>query len=43
MIQIKNHRLAGYIAPGFLMALVAVFLIAPWSLKAKLDGVCFGI
>jgi len=30
-------------APAFMIALVALFAIAPWGLKAKLDAVCFGI
>lgn len=41
--QVKRVRWASWIAPVFLLALVAVFLAAPWALKVKLDAVCFGI
>jgi len=36
-------RVAAWIAPVFLVALVAAFVLAPWSLMDKLQGVCFGI
>ncbi len=39
----SRARLVGWIGPAFLVTLVAIFLIAPWSLKIKLDAVCFGI
>ncbi len=41
--QVNRGRWATWIAPAFLLALVAVFLAAPWALKVKLDAVCFGI
>ncbi len=41
--QVNRARWVSWIAPAFLLALVAVFLAAPWSLKIKLDAVCFGI
>ncbi len=31
------------IAPVFLVALVAVFVLLPFPFTQKLDGVCFGI
>ncbi len=43
MIQERRVPLAAWMAPAFLLALVAVFIAAPWSLKNKLDAVCFGI
>lgn len=43
MIQDRRAGIATWIAPTFLLALVAVFIVAPWSLKGKLDAVCFGI
>ena len=43
MIESQHHRIATWLAPGFLIAFVVVFLLAPWSLKDKLDAVCFGI
>ncbi len=32
-----------WIGPAFLVAVVAVFIVAPWSFKGKLDAVCYGI
>lgn len=43
MIGIQRARWAGWMAPAFLLALAGVFVLAPWSLKDKLDAVCFGI
>jgi hypothetical protein len=43
MNQTQRNRIAPWLAPGFLLLLVVVFLIAPWSLKDKLDAICFGI
>ncbi len=39
----RRPPFAKWIAPGFLITAVAVFILAPWSLKDKLDAVCFGI
>ncbi len=41
--QVNRARWTTWVAPAFLVALVAVFLAAPWALKIKLDAVCFGI
>ncbi len=43
MIQVSRKSFTNWLAPAFLLALTAVFLIAPWGLKDKLDAVCFGI
>ncbi len=43
MIQDRRASIAAWLAPAFLLGLVAVFVAAPWSLKGKLDAVCFGI
>lgn len=43
MIRVQREQLAPWIAPAFLTALVIAFILAPWSLKDKLDAVCFGI
>ncbi len=43
MVQTKRVRITDWLAPAFLLALVAVFLLAPFSLQNKLDAVCFGI
>jgi hypothetical protein len=43
MIESQRNRIVPWLAPGFLLLLVVVFLLAPWSLKDKLDAVCFGI
>lgn len=43
MLESKRNSLAPWLAPGFLLLFVVVFLLAPWSLKDKLDAVCFGI
>ncbi len=41
--QVNRARWSTWIAPAFLLALVALFFAAPWALKVKLDAVCFGI
>ncbi len=43
MIQVRPVRAASWLGPAFLAGLVVVFLVAPWSIKNKLDAVCFGI
>jgi hypothetical protein len=43
MIQNRRATVAAWLAPAILLGLVAVFIAAPWSLKGKLDAVCFGI
>ena len=43
MTPTQRNPLASFLAPGFLLLLSLIFLVAPWSLKDKLDGVCFGI
>ena len=43
MTDSPRARFAPWLAPGFLGLFVVVFLLAPWSLKDKLDAVCFGI
>ncbi len=43
MIQDRRASIVAWLAPAFLLGLVAVFVAAPWSLKGKLDAVCFGI
>ncbi len=43
--RISNLRptLARYAAAIFFLALFAIFVLAPFSLKDKLDAVCYGI
>ncbi len=41
--ETKRSRIPSWIGPAFLVAVVAVFIVAPWSLKGKLDAVCYGI
>ena len=36
-------RAARWLAPSFFLALFAAFILLPFSLKDKLDAVCFGI
>jgi hypothetical protein len=43
MIEVKRTPLVNWLAPAFLIGLVAIFLVAPFSLKNKLDAVCYGI
>jgi hypothetical protein len=43
MMLVQRARIVTWLAPGFLIALVGIFVLAPWSLKTKLDAVCFGI
>ncbi len=42
-IGTKRAGIAGWIGPAFLLAAVAIFIVVPWSLKGKLDAVCYGI
>ncbi len=42
-LEAKRAGLAAWLAPAFLLGLVAIFILAPWSLKGKLDAVCYGI
>jgi hypothetical protein len=39
----QRVKLAAWLAPGFLLALVAAFILAPWSFKDKLDAIPYGI
>ncbi|HEX7588579.1 MAG TPA: DUF2085 domain-containing protein [Anaerolineae bacterium] len=43
MTGIRSPRLRAWLAPGFLLALVAVFLVAPWSFKDKLNAIPYGL
>lgn len=43
MVGIQRLKIAAWIAPAFLLALVAVFVVAPWSMTDKLQSICFGI
>ena len=43
MVGIKRLKIAAWIAPAFLLLLVAAFALFPASMMDKLDGVCFGI
>ncbi len=43
MMILKRWKIAAWIAPVFLLALVALFVFSPWALMDKLQGVCFGI
>lgn len=43
MIEVKRARVPDWLAPAFLVSLVAIFLVAPFPLKGKLDAVCYGI
>ncbi len=42
-VETRRAKIAAWIGPGFLVALVVVFVLAPWSFKGKLDAVCYGI
>ncbi len=42
-VETRRTKMAGWIGPGFLVAAVAIFVLAPWSFKGKLDAVCYGI
>ncbi len=42
-MTLKRWKVAAWIAPAFLLALVALFALSPWALMDKLQGVCFGI
>ncbi len=41
--HLQRLKVAVWIAPVFLLVLVAAFILAPWSMMDKLHGVCFGI
>ena len=43
MVGIQRLRVVAWIAPVFLLALVAAFILVPMSFMDKLQGVCFGI
>ena len=43
MVGIQRLRLVAWIAPAFLLALVAAFILAPWSFKDKLDAIPYGL
>jgi lipopolysaccharide export LptBFGC system permease protein LptF len=43
MVAMRGMRVAVWIAPVFLLGLVAAFILFPSSLMDKLHGVCFGI
>lgn len=43
MIEVKRTRFPSWLAPAFLLGLVAVFLVVPFSFKGKLDAICYGI
>ena len=43
MIEVKHTRFPGWLAPAFLLGLVAIFLVAPFPFKGKLDAICYGI
>jgi hypothetical protein len=40
---IERTRIAEWLAPAFLLALIALYLLAPFPFIDKLNGVCFGI
>jgi hypothetical protein len=42
-IGIKRLKIGAWIAPAFLLLLVAAFAFFPASMMDKLHGVCFGI
>ncbi len=42
-VETRRARIAAWIGPGVLIALSAIFILAPWSFKGKLDAVCYGI
>jgi hypothetical protein len=43
MTFIERTRIAEWLAPAFLLALILGFLLAPFPFIDKLNGVCFGI
>jgi hypothetical protein len=43
MENVQQRKWLVWIAPAFFIALVAVFVLLPFPLNAKLDGVCWGI
>ncbi len=43
MIEVKQSRFPSWLGSAFLIGLVAIFLVAPFSFKGKLDSICYGI
>jgi hypothetical protein len=43
MVGIRRLKIAAWIAPAFLLALVALFILAPFPFKSKLDAIPYGI
>lgn len=43
MVGIRRMKVTVWIAPAFLLTLVAAFVLFPSPLMDKLHGVCFGI
>jgi hypothetical protein len=43
MVGIRRLNFGAWIAPAFLLALFAAFILFPGSMMDKLHGVCFGI
>ena len=41
--ETKRSRIVLWLGPAFLVAVIAVFIVAPWSLIGKLNAVCYGI
>ncbi|MCI0475866.1 MAG: hypothetical protein L0Y55_06425 [Anaerolineales bacterium] len=39
----RRAKIISWIGPGFLLALVVIFLLLPFPLMDKLHGICFGI
>jgi hypothetical protein len=37
------QKIIPWLGPGFLLALVLIFLLLPFPLMDKLHGICFGI
>lgn len=43
MVAISKSKLVAWLAPAFLLGLVAIFIVAPWTVKSKLDAIGYGI
>jgi hypothetical protein len=39
----RRAKIIAWLGPGFLLALVVIFLALPFPLMDKLHGICFGI
>jgi hypothetical protein len=39
----RRAKIIPWLGPGFLLALVLIFLLLPFPLMDKLHGICFGI